>query len=150
MKRLSIIILIFFLSCSFNSGAAQPATIERGRDLLKQGSYKEAISVFEALLARAPNDAAPSLGLVRAMFETGDYASAEKRAKDYLSGQAADSAMRVSLGDIEFETGRYAEAAAEFERAARDSKNTVWLGAMLGRARALLAQGKEDEARAVL
>jgi cellulose synthase operon protein C len=150
MKRLGLVILLFFLGCSVNSDAAQTASVERGRELLKQGNYKEAITVFTLLLEKDANDAAAVEGLARAQLETGDYAGVEKRVKEFLSKQAADASIRNLLGEIQLETGRYREAAEEFDRAARDAKGATWLRASLGRARALRAQGKEDEARTVL
>ena len=149
MKRLCLLTLVLLLGCSFQSGAAQAVSLERGRDLLKQGNYKEAIVVFTALVDKNSKDADAVEGLIRAQIETGEYAGAEKRARDFLSSQPSAAALRVALGEIEFETGRYSEAASEFERAAKDSKGAVWLRAMLGRARALRIQGKEDEARTV-
>ncbi|HLF83084.1 MAG TPA: tetratricopeptide repeat protein [Blastocatellia bacterium] len=149
MKRLGFLTLVLLLGCSFQSGAAQEVSLARGRDLLKHGSYKEAISVFTALVDKNTKDASAVEGLIRAQIETGDYTTAEKRTRDFLNAPPAEGSLRVSLGEIAFETGRYAEAASEFERAARDSKGAVWLRAMLGRARALRIQGREDEARAV-
>jgi tetratricopeptide (TPR) repeat protein len=149
MKRLGLVILLFFLGCSVNSDAAQTPSIERGRELLKQGNYKEAISVFTAMLEKDASDAAAVEGLARAQIETGDYAGAEKRTKEFLGKQAADASIRNLLGEVLLETGRYGEAAAEFDRASRDAKGAAWLRANYGRARALRAQGKEDEARAV-
>jgi tetratricopeptide (TPR) repeat protein len=139
------LLLVFLFSCSFSS--AQEVSIERGRDLLKHGSYKEAISVFTALLEKNVSDGSAVEGLIRAQIETGDYANAEKKARDFLNSHASEGPVRVELGEIELGTGRYSEAASEFERAARDAKGVVLLRAKLGRARALRAQGKEDEAR---
>jgi len=150
MKRLGIIVLLFFLGCSINSDAAQNASVERGRELLKQGNYKEAITVFAALVEKDANDSAAVEGLARAQIETGDYASAEKRVKEFLGKQADNSSIRTLLGEIQLETGRYSEAVAEFDRASRDAKTATLLRANLGRARALRAQGKEDEARPIL
>ena len=149
MKRLCLLTLVLLLGCSFQSGAAQAVSLERGRDLLKQGNYKEAIVVFTALVDKNAKDADAVEGLIRAQIETGEYSIAEKRARDFLNSQPSAAAVRVALGETEFETGRYSEAASEFERAAKDSKGAVWLRAMLGRARALRIQGKEDEARTI-
>jgi tetratricopeptide (TPR) repeat protein len=150
MKRLGLVLLLFFLGCSINSDAAQAVTIERGRELLKQGSYKEAISIFTALVEKDANDAAAVEGLARAQIETGDYAGAEKRVKELLNKQADNASIRNLLGEIQLETGRYVEATTEFDRASRDGKGAVLLRANLGRVRALRAQGKEDEARPIL
>lgn len=155
MKRFGIITLVFLLNCSFNSGAAQVVSASRGRELLKRGSYKEAVQVFTSLLEKSAVDKEAIEGLARAQIETGDYAIAEKRVRDFLAAQPAVVGARAALGEIMFETGRYAEAASEFERAARDArggneKGAAWLNASLGRARALRAQGKEAESRPLL
>jgi predicted Zn-dependent protease len=149
MKRLGFLTLVLLLGCSFQSGAAQEISLARGRDLLKHGSYKEAIAVFTALVDKNSKDADAVEGLIRAQIETGDYAAAEKRVRDFLNAQPAEASLRVALGEIEFETGRYSEAGAEFERASRDSKGATLLRATLGRTNALRIQGKEDEARAI-
>ncbi|HXG66354.1 MAG TPA: tetratricopeptide repeat protein [Blastocatellia bacterium] len=146
MKRSGILIVLLFLNCSFNSGAAQEISVARGQELLKRGSYKEAVQVFTALLEKNSGDGEARLGLARAQIETGDYAGARKSVGD----APADAALRVALGDVLFETGKYGEAAAEYEKATREAKGAIWLRASVGRARALRAQGKEDEARAVL
>ncbi len=149
MRRLGIVIIVFLLGCSFQSGAAQEASLTRGRDLLKHGSYKEAIAVFTALVDKNSKDSGAVEGLVRAQIETGDYSTAEKRTRDFLNAQPNEGLLRAALGEIAFQTGRYAEAASEFDHASRDSKGAVQLLAMLGRARSLRVQGKEDESRAV-
>lgn len=148
MKRLGVFALIFFLGCSLNSGAAQEQTIERGREFLKRGAYKEAIAVFNALLQKNSGDADAQTGLAQALIETGEYSTAEKRLKEFL-GSSADPQLRVLLGEVEYETGRYAESAQEYDRARKDAKGLVWLRASLGRARALIGQGKEDEAQPI-
>jgi len=58
MRRLGIVTIVFLFGCSFNSGAAQEVSLARGRDLLKHGSYKEAIGVFTALIDKNARDAA--------------------------------------------------------------------------------------------
>src|SRR5205085_1992822 len=149
MKRLGLFSLVFLLSCTFNSGAAQEVSVQRAEQLFKQGSYKEAVAMFNALLAKSANDEQAQRGLVNVLVETGDYVQAESKAKEFLNARPADAAMRNALGEIRYQTGRYAEAATEFERAARDGKGAAMLRAVLGQARALLAQGKADEAQAV-
>jgi tetratricopeptide (TPR) repeat protein len=150
MKRTAIIIIVFLFNCCFISGAAQEVSIGRGRELLKRGSYKEAITVFNALLDKDASDGEARSGLIRALIETGEYQAAERKAKEYLGGSSASPALRADLAEIELKTGRYTEAAADFDRARQEGKGAVLLRALLGRARALFAQGKEDEARAVL
>ena len=150
MKRIVLIAFLFLFGCSFNSDASQEVSKERGRELLKRGGYKEAIAIFTALADKNPNDEEASEALVRAQIETGDYARAAKRAADFLNSHPSAGAMRVAAGDIRLATGRFPEADAEFDRASRDVKTgVVWLRARLGRMRALAAQGKDDEARAI-
>jgi tetratricopeptide (TPR) repeat protein len=150
MRRTVLIALLFVFGCSFNSGSAQEMSVARGRELLKHGSYKEAIAVFTALADKNSNDAEASESLVRAQIETGDYTRAAKRAADFLNAHPAEAAMRVASGEIKLETGRYAEADAEFDRAAQGVKTgVVWLRAKFGRIRALAAQGKDDDLRTI-
>jgi cellulose synthase operon protein C len=148
MKRFGIFALVFLLSCTFNSGAAQEVSAERAQQLFKQGSYKEAATMFNTLLARNSSDEIAQRGLINVLVETGDYAQAESRAKEFLNARPADAALRVALGEAYYQTGRYTEAQTTFERAARDGKGAAMLRALLGQARALLAQGKADEAQA--
>ncbi|HEV8486023.1 MAG TPA: tetratricopeptide repeat protein [Blastocatellia bacterium] len=149
MKRLASLLLVFLLSCSFK-GAAQEVSLERAQTLLKHGAYKQAAEAFTTLLQKNSSGRDAQLGLAAALFESGDYSGVEKRVKEFLSAQPSDAALRVWLGEVELETGRYSESASEFERAARDAKGAVWLRAMLGRARALIVRGKEEEAQPIL
>ena len=149
MKRFGLFALLFLLSCTFNSGAAQEVSVQRAEQLFKQGSYKEAAAMFNALLAKDGGDEQAQRGLVNVLVETGDYAQAESKAKEFLNARPADAALRNALGEVRYQSGRYGEAAAEFERAARDGKDAAVLRAVLGQARALVAQGQDDEAQAV-
>ncbi|HVG19759.1 MAG TPA: tetratricopeptide repeat protein [Blastocatellia bacterium] len=150
MKRLGLITLLFLISCSFNSGAAQEISVERGRVLLKQGAYKEALAAFDALLQKNSSDRDALEGRVMAQMALGQYDAAEGRLRAYLKDNPGDAALRNALGETQFETGRYADAAGEFERVSRDAKGALLLRAVLGRALALRAQGKEDEAQTTL
>ncbi|MEK6321836.1 MAG: tetratricopeptide repeat protein [Acidobacteriota bacterium] len=150
MRRLGIITIFFFLGCSFNSSSAQEATLERARVLLKHGAYKEAIATYSTLLQKKPADREAFEGLTRAQIETGEYENAEKRLRTFLNEHPSDANARCMLAEIEFQTGRYAEAAADFERVSKEANEIAALRANVGRARALLAQGKDNEARAPL
>src|SRR5215471_12246736 len=112
--RASWLVLLLLFGCSFNSRAAQEATIERGQDLLRHGNYKDAAAVFNTLLAKNSSDLVAAEGLITTQVETGDYAVAEKRASELADRGAS---FNVLLGRIYFETGRYSEAATQFERA---------------------------------
>ena len=142
--------IVLFFGCSFNSSSAQEATLERAGVLLKHGAYKEAIAAYSTLLQKNAADAEALEGLTRAQIETGEYQSAEKRLRAFLNEHPADASARSSLGDVEFQTGRYADAAGDFARAAKEGNEIAALRANVGYARALLAQGKETEARAPL
>ncbi|HJQ26374.1 MAG TPA: tetratricopeptide repeat protein [Blastocatellia bacterium] len=149
MKRLGLFALIFLLGCTLNSGAAQEVSVDNAEQLFRHGSYKEAAAMFNALLAKNAGDERAQRGLVGVLVETGDYAQVESKAKEFLNARPADAALRLALSEVRYQTGRYSEAVAEFERAARDGKGAVMLRAVLGQARALLAQGKTEEAQAV-
>jgi cellulose synthase operon protein C len=150
MRRLAIIAIVLFIGCSFNSSSAQEATLDRARVLLKHGAYREAIAAYSTLVQKNPADREAFEGLTRAQIETGEYENAEKRLRTFLNEHGSDASARCSLGDIEFLTGRYAEAAADFARVAKEANEPAALRANVGRARALLAQGKENESRAPL
>jgi tetratricopeptide (TPR) repeat protein len=143
----SIISLIIILSSLV---LAQDLTLERGQVLLTHGAYKEALAHFNAMLEKQADDKEAQVSLLRTLFESGDYAAMEKRAKEFLVKQPNEARLRIALGEVMFETGRYAEAATEFDRAAKTAKQATLYRAMLNRARALLAQGKEDEAKVAL
>src|SRR5215470_13097201 len=161
LERLLAIVVFLLLGCSLNSGAAQDVSIDRGRDLLLHGDYKTAISVFNSLLDKKAGDKEAQTGLLQALMETGDYLSAESKARSYLAQNRDEPALQNVLGEILLATGRYQQASAEFDRAASLSKSASgaasrsaagaeWLSATLGHARALLAQGKGDEAQSLL
>lgn len=147
MKHLLRITLILLLSCAVT---AQDLTLERGQELLIHGAYKEAIAHLNTMLAKPVDGNEAQVLLLRALLETGEYAAAEKRVKEFLIKQPNDARLKIALGDVLFETGRYAEAAMEFDRAAKTAKEAALYRALLNRARALFAQGKEDEAKTVL
>jgi tetratricopeptide (TPR) repeat protein len=149
MKRAVLILIICFFGCSINSGAAQEATVARGQTMLKHGAYREAIATFNALLQKNPKDAEAQQGLVSALFETGEYAEAEKKAREFLKDTSSSLPLRLIVAEVQLETGRYQEAATEFEGARRDAKGPLFLRATYGLGRALLSQGKEDEARRI-
>jgi tetratricopeptide (TPR) repeat protein len=150
MRRLVIVTIVLFFGCSFNSSSAQEATLERARVLLKHGAYKEAIAAYSTLLQKNAADREAFGGLTRAQIETGEYQNAEKRLRTFLNEHPSDASARSLLGDIEFQTGRYPEAAADYARVAKEGNEIDALRANVGHARALLAQGKETEARAPL
>jgi cellulose synthase operon protein C len=147
MKYLSSISLILILFCA---ATAQELTLERGQELLTHGAYKEAIAHFNGMLEKQTDVSEAQALLLRALMETGEYAAAEKRVKEFLVKQPNQPQLRIALGDVLFETGRYLEAAAEFDRVARSAKENTLYRALFNRARALFAQGKEDEAKAAL
>ncbi len=147
MKQLAIILLTLVFSCV---GIAQDLSLERGKTLLKSGGYKEAIAHFNAMLEKQADNREAQELLIRAQIDTGDYVAAEKRVKEFLSKAPADAPLRIALGDIQFETGRYAEAATEFDRVVKTAKGVALYRALLNRARALIAQGKTDEAKVLL
>lgn len=146
MKAASALLAVMLANCTFGS----EASIERGRDLLKRGDYKQAAAIFAALLEKDPLDRQAALGLFRARLETGDYAGAEQVIKKSLEAHPNDPELKIALGQVLFETGRYGEAARQLEGAQQAANGTLWMSAGLWRARALLEQGREGEAQAIL
>jgi tetratricopeptide (TPR) repeat protein len=149
MKVLANFIAILLLGCSFHSGAMQEATPESARAFLDHGYYKESLAAYTALLQKNSEDRDAQLGLIQSLIETGDYSAAEKKTKEFLS-KSPDPSLRIKLADLQLITGHYAEAALEFDRARASAKGEMLLRASSGRVRALLAQGKEEEARPLL
>ncbi len=147
MKYLRSSILILLLSLL---ALAQDAALERGKALLKGGAYPQAIAHFNSMLEKQADNREAQAFLLRAQIESGDYVGAEKRVKEFLTKSPNAAELRIALGNIEFITGRYAEAAQEFDRAAKVAKGSAVNRALLCRAQALLAQGKDDEAKPVL
>jgi len=147
MKVSTLFVTLLFIGCSLNAGAAQDVSPAGARASLSRGDYKAAINIYGALLAKNPDDGDSLAGLLQARRETGDYGAAEQQAREFLKSHASNAAVRMELGEIEFVTGRFGDAATDAERASRDAKAPLSLRATLLRARALFAQGKEDEAR---
>jgi tetratricopeptide (TPR) repeat protein len=117
--------------------------------LLVQGDYKGAITAFQAVLARDPGDKVARDGLLTAQIAIGQYREAESKILEYLKSNA-DASLVDILGNLLMEVGRYQEAAAAFERAAQGSSGKELLRAIVGLNRALLAVGKDEDARAQL
>ena len=78
MKRLCLLTLVLLLGLLVCGCRAGVVSLERGRDLLKQGNYKEAIVVFTALVDKNAKDADAVEGLIRAQIETGNTPSPKK------------------------------------------------------------------------
>jgi tetratricopeptide (TPR) repeat protein len=146
MKMASALLALVLANCTFGSDVS----IGRGRELLKCGSYKEAAAVFAALLEKDPLDRQAALGLFRARLETGDYTGAEQVIKKSLDLHPGAPELVVALGQVLFETGRYGEAASYLERAEPSAEGTLRISARIWRARALVAQGREAQAQAIL
>jgi cellulose synthase operon protein C len=148
-KRLAFIGLILLLGCSFNGHAGQ-SSLARSSDLLVHGDYKAAIPAFQSLLRKDPANHDAALGLLTAELETGQYSNAESTARDFLAKTPGDPAVRNLLAEALLSTGRLVEAQKEFESAVQSGKDIDWLRATFGRARALKAQGKDDEAQSTV
>lgn len=148
MRFLSVAVCFLALAvgCGLKFGAAQEVSLDHGRDLLKRGSYKDAIAVFTSLLEKEPGNTGARHGLLRGLIETGEYQPAEKKARGFLGSAPDDAGVRVALSEILFIGGKYAEANTEAVRAGEKATGAALPASMLWRARSLLAQGKEAEA----
>lgn len=135
------------IGCSLDYGAAQEVSLERAQELLRRGSYKEAVTIFSALLDKNARETSAQVGLIRALTETGDYLTAESKAREFLKADPADGSVENALGEILHQTGRYTESTAAFQNATRRAKGANWLRSSLGQARGLLALGRDEQAR---
>jgi tetratricopeptide (TPR) repeat protein len=150
MNRLLFIGLILILNCSFSGRGAEEPSLARADQMLVRGDYKAAIAAFDSLLQKDPSARGAQIGLLSAQTETGQYREAEANARQYLGKTPGDAGLRVLLADVLLRTGRLSEAGKEFESATQSGKGIDWLRATLGQARALKAQGKDEEARSSL
>jgi tetratricopeptide (TPR) repeat protein len=129
-----------------------PASAQAGGTSAQQlihGDYKGAITAFEATLARDPGDKAARDGLLTAQIAIGQYKEAEAKIQEYMKA-GADASLLDILGNLLMEVGRYQEAADAFGRASQGSSGKELLRAIVGSNRALLAIGKDEDARAQL
>ena len=149
MRRLVFVSLILVLNCSFR-GKAQAPSVAGGNQKLSHGDYKGAIAAFNSVLQTDSSNQEAQIGLLSAEIETGQYQEAETIARQYLSKSPNDPALRIQLARVLLDTGRNVDAEKEFGAAAQSGKGIDWLTATLGRSRALIAQGKNDEAKSGL
>src|SRR5262245_21004820 len=150
MTHIGVLSLFFLIGWSLSSGPAQDSSIDNARDLLKRGEYKQAQTIFAALIEKTPADIDAQQGFLRTLIETGEYAAAEKKAKEFLAAQSQNIPARITLGEVLFETGRYEQAASELDSVVKNAKGADYLRGAVTRARALIATGKESEAQTLL
>ncbi|HUK91751.1 MAG TPA: tetratricopeptide repeat protein, partial [Blastocatellia bacterium] len=150
IKKLALIGVALLVGCSFVGGAAQEPTLTRANQLLSHGDYKAAITMFQSLLQQEATEREAQIGLLSAEIETGAYRDAETRARQYVAASPGDGRLHNLLAEVLLDTGRLADAQKEFESATESAKGEAWLKATLGKARALIAQGKTDEAQTSL
>jgi Flp pilus assembly protein TadD len=117
---------------------------------LKLGRIDEAITRYEAVLARAPNDDTATNNLAYTLAESkGDAASLQRALS--LSSRFATSnqaGQLDTLGFIRYRMGQYDQASAMLERAVTLAPNEPVLQLHLGMA--LAHQGETQRARALM
>jgi tetratricopeptide (TPR) repeat protein len=134
---------------SGTSGARPVQSETPGAQLLAHGDYKAAIAAFQSALVKKSGDNVARDGILIALIETGQYKEAEAKIQEHLKA-APDPSLLNIYGSLLLDVGRYQEAAGAFERAARGSGGKDLMRALLGSNRALLAVGKDDDARTQL
>jgi YaiO family outer membrane protein len=124
--------------------ADEPASVERGRAMVRDGRFEEALVVFDSVLARFPGDleARKQRARVLSFMKRHDEALAEL--DHVLSVTPQDTEARTARGRILGWAGRYDAAEAELRRAIavhpRAAEAFVALGDVLAR------QGRPAEA----
>src|SRR5262245_48640104 len=148
--RIGLVVCLFLMFLLARpTGAGQALSGSQGPVLLAHGDYKAAIAAFQSALAKDAGDKVARDGLLTAQIEIGQYKEAEARILEYAKAGADPSLLDIQ-GSLFLEVGRYQEAATAFQRASQGSGGKELWRALLGSSQALLAMGKDDEARAQL
>jgi tetratricopeptide (TPR) repeat protein len=115
-----------------------------GEAALALGEPRDATSALEQLVAVAPDDAEAHHLLGRARRMATDAKGAEASLRRALELAPGFPAVLATLGSLLLDTGRYAEADAIYQQLSSQDA----LQGRLGRAEALLGQGRVDDAQA--
>ncbi|MBI1849234.1 MAG: tetratricopeptide repeat protein [Planctomycetes bacterium] len=128
----------------------QQASVEEGRNLLKQEKFDDARKQFETVLAATPDDHDALIGLGRALLGTGNLEKAQATFERVLSRVPKDVEATSALGltalaqadrihaggpTTPAAQSRYADAARLFEETTAAQPNNVEAWLQLGRAR---------------
>lgn len=101
------------------------------------GQHEEAFSLFDRVLAIAPNDRRALLAIGKARMERSEFDAAERALA--AAATPGDGEADLLLGRARYLLGRYAQARETLERAARGGGLTASLLSALGRTHLALA-----------
>jgi tetratricopeptide (TPR) repeat protein len=136
-----ILIAVFLPIALFGqvSDTSSADELSSARKLYKQGEFKNAAAAFQKVLDHEPSPQAWA-GLVESYLKLDDVKSAEDRSRRAIAAFDNEAAVHAARGDVLFRRGLIPEAREEYKSALRLDANC---------ARALLGQGKIEEARAL-
>jgi YaiO family outer membrane protein len=124
--------------------AGEPASLERGRALVRDGHLEEALVVFDGILARVPADIEARKERARVLGFMKRYDEALAELDHVLSVTPGDTEARTARGRILGWAGRYDAAEAELRRAIADHPGAAEVFVALGNV--LASQGRNAEA----
>lgn len=128
-------------------GAESPLTAALGE--LRQGRYVVAITALTSILREKPRESAAQIGLLRALFETGQYREMELNARRFLASPEPDPELGLLLSEVLIVTGRDREALPLLEGLARSESQSVKIRAALRRGELLAASGDLESAQKI-
>ncbi len=109
------IVVIFMLSILFISGCGN--RIENGRDLLKEGKYKEAMIQFESAIEKNKDTAEAYRGMGIAYYEQNNYKNAKESFLQALELGAKETPILYNLiGICMMKEEAYTEALSYYEK----------------------------------
>lgn len=137
-RTLLVVLLPAFLSAQALPNADADSLVA-ARRLLRQGDFRGSAAAFQKMIDREPSPEAYA-GLVQSLLKLDDVKAAEERSRQAVSAFAGAPAAHAARGDVLFRRGLIPDASEEYKLALNLDANC---------ARALLGQGKIEEARAL-
>ncbi len=116
---LALTFVLFISNCS----AYRQAGPERADSALRTGDYAAAIGGYEAVLASDPSSAMAQAGLLQALYETGAYREAQRRAEKFIASNPTAALLLVS-GRVSAALGDNGAAEERIQRAYRKGGTT--------------------------
>jgi predicted aspartyl protease len=109
------------------SAGTDASALARAYALLDQQNFKQAAAAFAELAKSNPTDTEGQLGLIRALFETGEFEAAERAAERAAQLNLHSGPIHAALADVYFRLGLFDLAELQY-------KTAVALQARLARA----------------
>ena len=82
------------------------ATLNEAEAALDKGQFAQATQLYQAMLAKQPNDAAAKVGLVSSMIGEGKVAEALTLANEYAAASPNDPQVLEAVGEVPLPAGR--------------------------------------------